>query len=976
MGSSIPPHRLDDLRRLLRAADALELSRSARQRLHWFLFAALHGGNASLTCRHFGISRSTFLRWQKRFTPGNPSSLEEHSRRPHTVRQPETPKHIVALVEQYRKAEPLLSKEDIHERLEREHGITVSASTVGRIIARHGFFFADTPAHQRKRTAKEHIDVSGLSERKKRSAQDAKDSGPESAWGSAASAVGSALLAMIVATGLFTGAPRAQAAESTSYRMYDEFPNYAERDAAQSTTYRMNEDGITWYQQPLAGSTFQIVTAPPASSSSSSAGASSASSETPPSPPSGGCRGHRCASASSQESSAESSARSAESSAPPAGPIPPISSRSSTPALHPAAPLLGELRGERRPAPTDFFTGVQPLCPKAEPCPAAAYSADDTLASLLLDLLLVILLFVLSLALLLLSALARLGHGGKHFWLLPLPLLLKRKEKDDDEALKAKRTAHAKLDRQGKTLLRAVRILVGLAFALLCTAALVRWMPLAFAETTAPLKHVYNGHLLSSTGTPITTAHTIRFSYWKSRDFLSGDLTATGAINTGASNYGSWYETHTVTPDSNGYFSVQMGTGTSLPSMSSFTPAQLQSLFLQVEVKVSGAADTTYELLDVNSSNAAVDRGPVLSVPFALNADMLDRRDSGTGSGSIPVLGSGGLLPVSTIPGGTNSGAFVVDKDSNFSGHPTLQFGGTLAKKLSYNTTNNWFNFNDDVNIQGDLTVTGLINGVDITNIASSTGALKVSSGGGLTIKVAGGSYRLSGNITNYSGGSGIAVSPSTTNYVFFGSGGLKVRTAAFPTDESFIPLAEVDTTAGSVSVVRDRRVLQSDDREKTTEQVFHAEIPNAVYQGDATSNVGQLSIGHDSINVKNFYKWTSSLGTLQDYDIIVRTTIPPSFTGWKDNPLYVTYRTTTGSTLENKLDISVFDTSGVPVTLSGSSTALASTSWATTQLEFDSSATWVAGQDFLVKLKVYARSNYQMQVGDLKIRFKETPKE
>ena len=47
-----------------------------------------HGGNAALTCRHFGISRQTFYRWKGRYDPEDLGSLEARSHRPHRRRQP------------------------------------------------------------------------------------------------------------------------------------------------------------------------------------------------------------------------------------------------------------------------------------------------------------------------------------------------------------------------------------------------------------------------------------------------------------------------------------------------------------------------------------------------------------------------------------------------------------------------------------------------------------------------------------------------------------------------------------------------------------------------------------------------------------------------------------------------------------------------------------------------------------------------
>ncbi len=64
----------------------------------------------------------------------------------------------------------------------------------------------------------------------------------------------------------------ALAAESTSYKLYNEFPNYGARDAGASPSYQMDESGISWYGVPLTGSTYQIVTGTPVVEESTSSG--------------------------------------------------------------------------------------------------------------------------------------------------------------------------------------------------------------------------------------------------------------------------------------------------------------------------------------------------------------------------------------------------------------------------------------------------------------------------------------------------------------------------------------------------------------------------------------------------------------------------------------------------------------------------------------------------------------------------------
>jgi hypothetical protein len=518
------------------------------------------------------------------------------------------------------------------------------------------------------------------------------------------------------------------------------------------------------------------------------------------------------------------------------------------------------------------------------------------------------------------------------------------------------------LGRKRSTILLAI-VVVGI-FAIL--------IPSALGATVGPQTHIYNGHLLDSNGDPITTAHAIRFSYWTSSDYVSTDVTATGSINTGAATYGSWQEVHTVTPNSRGYFSVVLGSSTSLPSLSFFSASTLSSLYLQVEVKTSAASNTAYELLDINSSSSTIDRAAIASVPFALNADMLDQHDVGTGSGAIPVLGSGGLLRESMIPGGLNRDSFTIDADNSATSSIALQFGATLAKTLTYDLSNIRFDFNDSVRVQGNLTVSGLINGLSLSMLQNaSTGALKVSSGGGLNVNIAYGSYRLNGAIVNNTGTGGVDVQANATNYVFIGSGGLTVRTLSFPTDEGYIPLAVVTTNGTGITAITDRRVLQNDDREEEAQTTMHPEYQNVVLQADASDNVGQLYATNDSSSLRNYYLWTSTKTSLQDYDLLVRFTLPADFVRWNDS-MTLAYRSTSASNSNNKLDIQIYDTNGSPVTLSGSTTSLADTSWTTTHIEFSGSPTWTAGQTMLLRLKLSAKDSFQMHVGDLMFDYVE----
>ncbi|PIR54444.1 hypothetical protein COU75_00840 [Candidatus Peregrinibacteria bacterium CG10_big_fil_rev_8_21_14_0_10_42_8] len=498
--------------------------------------------------------------------------------------------------------------------------------------------------------------------------------------------------------------------------------------------------------------------------------------------------------------------------------------------------------------------------------------------------------------------------------------------------------------------------------------------PFVAAATTAPQRIIYNGHLLDSSGNAITTEHTIRFSYWSNTDYVAGDVTSTGAINIGAAHYASWTELHTVTPNSAGYFSVELGSVTGLPDFSSMSVTTLLNLHLQVEVKTSSAVDTSYELLDKDSSDDAVDRSPVRSVPFSLNANLLDRKEVGSGSGNISFLGSGGFLRET----GTLANRFTLDADNSTGGTVSLRFGTDLGKELSYQQENNYFNFNDDVNIQGDLTITGLINGVDITTIAAGSDQthLKVSSGAGLSINIAAGDYRINGAVTQYAGNSNQAVTDDATNYVFMGSGGLTIQTSGFPTDESYIRLATVVTSGGGISTIADRRVFNSDDREQSIVKTYAPGYEGAAYEGDGTENTGQLYVTNSGAAVTNHYIWTSTRSSLQDYDIVIHSEVPADFVRWGDTPLSLRYRTTSGSLAYAQADIEVYDTAGAQVTLTGDSSDLSNTEWSTADVGFSGSPTWTVGSGFLIKIRLFAKDSQEVQLGHLKIRYTQLQSE
>lgn len=128
---------------------ACSLSPDAQKRLWWIDWYSSHGRNAEVTCRHFGISKSVFYRWKKRYSPKNLKTLEDDkkTRRPHHLRTMTTPMVIIQKIYDIRASDLEKSKYEIQEELKRQ-GISVGQSAIQKVINRHSELHN---AHHKKR---------------------------------------------------------------------------------------------------------------------------------------------------------------------------------------------------------------------------------------------------------------------------------------------------------------------------------------------------------------------------------------------------------------------------------------------------------------------------------------------------------------------------------------------------------------------------------------------------------------------------------------------------------------------------------------------------------------------------------------------------------------------------------------------------------------------------------------------------------
>jgi hypothetical protein len=156
----------------------------------------------------------------------------------------------------------------------------------------------------------------------------------------------------------------------------------------------------------------------------------------------------------------------------------------------------------------------------------------------------------------------------------------------------------------------------------------------------------------------------------------------------------------------------------------------------------------------------------------------------------------------------------------------------------------------------------------------------------------------------------------------------------------------------------------------------LHPEYAGAVYYGSGSTAVGQLGVDYDATNKENFYKWTSSRSTANDYWIAVRAKVPKNFASWSSGSgIQLRYRTLTTTASQNAVNVRLIDTAGSNVAITGATglTSAVANTWTTAIISNFSGGTYTPGQYITFLIKVAANSSGETNLGYLNINWSNT---
>lgn len=152
----------------------------------------------------------------------------------------------------------------------------------------------------------------------------------------------------------------------------------------------------------------------------------------------------------------------------------------------------------------------------------------------------------------------------------------------------------------------------------------------------------------------------------------------------------------------------------------------------------------------------------------------------------------------------------------------------------------------------------------------------------------------------------------------------------------------------------------------------LHAEYPSVVLTADGSNNLGTLTSGYDNTGSvrMNYYNWTTTQGSNQDYDIVVQVPLPSDFNGWDGaNPLAVTAYTS--NTTNGTITLEARDSSDAQICNFVSVTPGSTGTWATNNTACTlSTGTYTAGDYITLRIKLQAPNAGNTRVGNITLNY------
>lgn len=158
---------------------------------------------------------------------------------------------------------------------------------------------------------------------------------------------------------------------------------------------------------------------------------------------------------------------------------------------------------------------------------------------------------------------------------------------------------------------------------------------------------------------------------------------------------------------------------------------------------------------------------------------------------------------------------------------------------------------------------------------------------------------------------------------------------------------------------------------------VLSAEYPGAVLSGDGSNNTGSMTSDSEGTasNSMNYYEWSSSETSLNDYDLRVRFTLPMNFNAWDVGGIKLNFATESTAATDSKVDFYVYEESSVTIdgTDEGNVSATGGV-WADTTIAGSTLNECTGpGTKCMLLIRMSSKDDYYARIGDIEISYEQT---
>jgi hypothetical protein len=266
------------------------------------------------------------------------------------------------------------------------------------------------------------------------------------------------------------------------------------------------------------------------------------------------------------------------------------------------------------------------------------------------------------------------------------------------------------------------------------------------------------------------------------------------------------------------------------------------------------------------------------------------------------------------------------------------------------------------------------VDGIDSTSFARNDSFNTFSSSNTFnsTVALASTNSNLKFTIKD-SGSQSLFIADTSAMVVRVGSlaAGTLANVRLITTSAEFSGTVRIGTATDGIDISGANGILLSGTARRAQSINLMPEYANSVLDaGSGSDNTGAMTTKLDLSTRRNYYKWTTSQGTVQSYDVVVQVPIPSDFSAWA-NTTPITIDTYTSNTTTGTITIQAMDTAGTIVSgMNFSSiTPTAATAWQS-RSPGTISGTFTPGSSMMLRIRMTSPASGDVRISTIKMDY------